>query len=274
LRLFSSAPLGQIKPLFSGVDTTAGTTSLPGSLGVTINGTVVGSASSSGMNVSSASGGPSTTVSTNGTFTLNNVQSGSNVTLSFRGMGVNTQVGLGQIDSSTLVTATFTRDSSNNMHLDRILCRGQDKEELEGRIDGLPPTTLAGTFTISGQNVQTDANTVFRKGDSPATFADLVLGLRVHVKGTPNAGGVLAKEVKIQDENVDLAFEVEGTISNFSGLSTGFQFMLDGKLIKGDATTTFDSGTFANLANGVKVEVKAQIKIGFLQAVRIEIKGS
>jgi hypothetical protein len=223
------------------------------------------------MNVSS-SGGSSSTVDSNGRFTLSSVRPGSSVSLTFRGAGVDTTVDLGNVDASDQITITITRDGSG-MHLDRIRWHGRDKEELEGRIDGLPPTTAAGTFTIGGQNVQTDANTVIRRGDAPATFADLQLGMRVHVRGTPNSNGILAKQIVIQNMNVDLSFEVEGTITALTGTSTDFNFILDGRLIKGDATTTFDSGkTFADLANGVHVEVKTQIRIGFLLATKIEIK--
>jgi hypothetical protein len=224
------------------------------------------------MTVSPVGGGSSATVDVNGNFTLVGVHAGSSVDLKFNGTGVNTQVSLGEIDANEDVTIRITRDGAL-LKLDRILRRGRDKEELEGRIDGLPPTTAAATFTISGQNVQTDTNTQFFKGSAPATFADLQVGQRVHVSGTPNANGVLAKTVRIQDINIDLEFEVEGTVSALSGTATSFQFIADGRLIKGDASTTFDDGkTFADLANGVRVEVKGQIRIGFILATKIEVR--
>jgi len=244
-----------------------GTPTSPFAGGATINGNVVGG--STGMNVGVVGGGPSTTLGSNGTFSLTNVRAG-DVSLEFKGAGVNSRVSLGPIERSEQVTVNISREGQNFV-VDCIKRHGHDKVEIEGRIDGLPPLTPPGTFTIAGLNIQTNADTQIVKGDAPATFGDLAIGMRVHVRGTPNPLGVLAKIVKIQNTNVDLGVHLEGTISGFSGTILGFQFMLGGKLIKGDATTQFDDGlTFAALADGVKVEVKGQLKLGFIFATKIE----
>jgi hypothetical protein len=96
----------------------------------------------------------------------------------------------------------------------------------------------------------------------------------VHVKGTPNANGVLAQIVRIQNTNIDISFNVAGTVSNLTGTASDFQFIVDGRLIRGDASTDFpiDGQSFATLANGVRVEVKGQLRIGFLQATRVEVR--
>jgi hypothetical protein len=59
-------------------------------------------------------------------------------------------------------------------------------------------------------------------------------------------------------------------ISLFTGTASDFSFMLDGKLVRGNASTEFDGITFAQLANGVRVEVKGEIRIGFIFAKKIE----
>jgi hypothetical protein len=255
--------------------------------GATISGSLVGSAGSStigsgaaqatapsaGVVVSVVGGLASTTVDANDHFTLTNVPAG-NVDLRFTGMGLGSQVTLGAIGAAEHVSVTITRNGSS-LALDMIRHGDGDREELEGRVDGLPPTTAAGTFTISGQSVQTDANTKFFKGDAAGTFADLALGVRVHVKGTPNATGVLASTVRIQNTNADLGVEVEGLIADFSGVATAFQFTVNGRTVQGDQTTVFDEGTtFASLVNGARVEVKGLIKDGFIFATKVEVEGS
>jgi hypothetical protein len=255
-----------------------GSPTFPSGGTATITGTVVGSAggssstagsSSAGTSVSVVGGSANSTVDMNGRFTLTGVRAGDNIELRFRGQGFDVRVTIGQIEGSEDVTITIVRNGQTFV-LDRLRRHGRDKEELEGRIDGLPPTTAAGTFTIAGQNVQTDADTKIVKGGAPATFADLQIGMRVHVRGTPNANGVLAKLIIIQNVNVDLGFELEGTISAFTGTASDFNFIVDGRLVKGDATTEFDDITFAQLANGVRVEVKGEIRIGFIFARKIE----
>lgn len=254
----------------------------PLTAGATISGSVIGPASgpstggqaapSSGMVVAVAGTSVSTTVDQNDNFTLTNVPA-SNVDLKFSGTGVSSQIALGAIGAGERVSVTVNREGSS-ISLESIRRMGGDVEQLEGRIDGLPPTTAAGTFTIAGQNVQTDANTKFFKGEASASFADLQLGMRVHVKGTPNAGGVLAAEVRIQNVNTDLSVQVEGLIANFTGVAAAFQFTVNGRLIKGDLTTVLQEGTvFAALVNGARVEVKGQLKDGFIFATKIEVEG-
>jgi len=243
-----------------------------------ITGSVVGSAGSSsanagapsaGMNVSVVGGGSAATIDVNGTFTLTRVRPGV-IELRFTGTGVNTVITIGQIEAGDDITIRITRDGVV-LKLDRMHKQGRDKVEVEGRIDGLPLTTAAGTFTIGGLNIQTNAETQFVKGDVPATFADLRLGMRVHVKGTPNANGVLAKIVRIQNEQLDLEFQLDGNISNLSGTASDFQFIVEGRLVRGNASTEFHNTTFASLANGVRVQVKGQIRIGFILATRIQV---
>jgi len=257
----------------AGAATIAGAIVGPGSSSTSPGGGPSVAAPSAGMTVSIVGSNQSTTVDANDNFTLTNVRPG-DVSLKFSGAGVNSQVALGTIEASDHVSVTIVRDGAS-VSLDCINRVGAGREELEGRIDGLPPTTPAGTFTISGQSVQTDAKTTFTKGGRPATFADLQIGMRVHVEGTPNATGVLAASVIIQDTNVDLTVVLEGALSNLSGTATAFQFMLGNRLIKGDTTTVFDAGiTFADLASGVHVEVHGTIQAGYIQATKIELEAS
>jgi hypothetical protein len=63
--------------------------------------------------------------------------------------------------------------------------------------------------------------------------------------------------------------ELTGAISNLTGTASGFQFAIGTTTVKGDATTVFDKGTFASLANGVTVEVHGTLLVNVLQASRL-----
>ena len=86
-------------------------------------------------------------------------------------------------------------------------------------MNGPPSVPFARTVTTS--NV-----TTFRVQGQPATFADLAIGQRVHVKGQPGPNSLLATFVDIQNTNTDVGFNVNGNVSAFTGTISAFQFMV------------------------------------------------
>jgi hypothetical protein len=63
-----------------------------------------------------------------------------------------------------------------------------------------------------------------------------------------------------------------GNVSEFTGTAAAFQFKVNGQLIKGDNLTVFfGNSSFAELANGKKVEVKGALKDGYVYATRIHV---
>src|SRR5437773_2384953 len=84
--------------------------------------------------------------------------------------------------------------------------------------------TAAGAFDVDGKLIQTDSHTVFRRGDTPTSFADLAIGTRVHVTGLATGAVILATLVTIQNTDVDIPVEVNGTVSALSGPASAFQF--------------------------------------------------
>jgi len=144
-------------------------------------------------------------------------------------------------------------------------------DQLEGRVESLPPTTLAGVFVVGGQRVATDSSTKFFLGDATVSFASLVIGQRVHVSGLMSGSTLVASTVQIQNTNTTIPVQVNGIVANFSGSAGSFQFTVDGQLVKGDSSTAFDSSAFSDLKNGARVEVTAQQRDGFVQATRIHV---
>ena len=144
--------------------------------------------------------------------------------------------------------------------------------ELEGRVEQLPPPLPANTLVVAGVTVLTNASTQFVLNGSPASFSDLQIGYRVHVKGNANPMGLLALLITIQNTNPDLPVNLNGIVEDFTGNASAFEFEIDGRLIKGDDTTEFFGGSvFADLDDGVRAEVKGQQRNGFVQAIRIHV---
>jgi hypothetical protein len=107
-----------------------------------------------------------------------------------------------------------------------------------------------------------------------ATFADLALGQRVHVKGQTGAGGMTASSVNIQNTNTSTGLNINGIVAAFSGTRAAFQFTVDGQLVKGDSLTELYGNTqFSELVNGARVEVKGSQRDAFVYATRLHVSG-
>jgi len=180
--------------------------------------------------------------------------------------------------------------------------------EVKGTVDALPPSTPAGAFTTAGKTIVTNSSTVFVSGTTTKSFADLKVGLEVEVRGTAAGNAITATHVEIDNEpepepepephnppapnppapnppatnppapNPPREAELTGTMTGLTGTASSFQFTLGTTQVKGDAATliTGDGGpsrTFADLKNGIIVEVHGTQQSGFVQAVRIQIEG-
>ena len=71
--------------------------------------------------------------------------------------------------------------------------------EITGTVDALPPATAAGTFTVAGKMVATNASTVFADGGITRAFADLKVGMTVEVHATAAGTTLTATRVDIED---------------------------------------------------------------------------
>jgi len=216
----------------------------------------------------------SSPVGTGGGFTLEGVPPGP-VQLRFVGSGVDASVALSPVNPGDAVsvliavagaTATIESESRN----------AGGKVELEGRIESLP--AAESSLVVAGRKVTTSAQTVFRDGnDAAKAFADLAIGQRVHVKGTLGVDSIVADSILIQNTNVAIPVNVNGIVGQLSGTAALFDFLIDGRKIKGDKTTVFfgDTGPlgFSALKDGARVEVKGEMRDGYVFAVRIHVNG-
>lgn len=122
-----------------------------------------------------------------------------------------------------------------------------DEAEVEGTITAFTSSTK---FSVNGLPV--DAS-----GSGIIVPVGLAVGVQVEVEGRLVNGVLVAKTVKLEDENEEREFELHGTVS----LSAPTSFTLTssgGVAVKVTFPTDvrFDNGTIANLLSGAKVEVK------------------
>jgi hypothetical protein len=204
-------------------------------------------------------------------FTLSGVPSG-NIQLQFTAPTLNASLSLIDVQSGDAVQigvvvsgGSVTLDSERREHGREV--------QLEGRIEALPPTTLPLSFIAAGRHVTTNDATLFVfRGNEPATFEDLEIGMRVHVKGQRSGESLLAAQVRIQNPKVDIPVNIHGTVSDLTGTAAAFEFHIGDRLIKGDMNTAFNGGSrFADLANGKRVEVRGELRDGFVYALRIHV---
>jgi hypothetical protein len=263
----------------------------------------VRNASSSGT-VSIAGTSMSAALDAAGRFTLGGVPAG-DVQLQVNTAGTAGSVPIAAVLPAQTIEVVVAM-GSGSATLESEVRHGAGEAELKGTITALPPTTPALTFTAAGKTVRTDSSTVFVSGSMPKTFGDLKVGMRVEVHGTLSGDVVVATRVEIENEAEHPKpepepaptptppapapptptppapkppeVELRGTIAGLTGSASAFQFTLGTTTVKGDATTRINGDdddkpkTFADLENGLTVEVHGTQGSGFVQATRINIE--
>jgi hypothetical protein len=260
----------------------------PGGTGAaSISGTVQSGTSSSLLAASNGSAVAGLVVSVAGTsissgldaagrFVLEGVPSG-DLQLQFGGP-VTATLSLTQVKPSEKITLVVAV-SSSTVTLESQARSGAGQDQLEGRVESLPPTTDPGSLTVAGRTVTTNASTQIRQGGtSGLTLDDLEIGYRVHVTGSAAGSSLLASFIEIQNTITTIPVNVNGVIDDLGGSAADFQFEIGSRLVKGDANTEFfgdgdSADSFADLADGIRVEVKGLQRDGFVYAQRIHING-
>jgi hypothetical protein len=256
-----------------------------GGSGAVINGVVAGTGGSgstarsggttangltTGMTVSVTGTNLSARVDASNRFSLRGVPEGT-ARLQFSSATVNATADVGGVQSSETITLEVSVTPTTAV-IESVSRSTGSAEQLEGRVESLPAAP-AGTLVVAGRQVTTDASTQIVSGNVALTFAALAIGQRVHVKGSASGTSLLAAIIDIQNTNVEIPVPINGDIENFSGSPSAFQFEIDGRLIKGDATTEFfGDSEFSDIANGKRAEVKGLLRNGFVFASRMKVE--
>jgi hypothetical protein len=253
-----------------------------------ISGSVLGGGSSSltsagsghpitGLTVSIVGTSVTATVDGAGRFTLTAPNAG-DLQLRFSGGGVETVITLSDVRTSQSISLVVSITGST-ANLETVSRTGAGEDELEGRVESLPPTTSARSFRVAGKTVTTTDSTRFEQGGDTRSFSDLEIGMRVHVKGDASSSSVAASLVRIQNTNTTIPVNVNGVIDSLTGSAAAFEFKIGSRVVKGDTFTQwFGDGdspdSFASLEDGARVEVKGQQRDGYIYASRIHITDS
>lgn len=229
--------------------TTPSSVNAPNAAGATIAGSLSGSSVSS---ISTQSTG-SMTVSVVGTmitaaidgsghFLLTGVPAG-DVHLRFHGGNTDATATLTAVQSGDSITITVTVNGSSAV-IDSDSRKSNSQTELEGVITAIPPTTAAGSFMIGSTTVQTNSSTTFDEDGAAKAFADLKVGLRVHVSGTASSSTTFAAtRVELQPPDQEPAeATATGTISGLTGTPPTLTFVVGGVTIHTNANTRVDAG--------------------------------
>lgn len=209
-------------------------------------------------------------VAPSGEFLLQGVPAG-DVQLRISGSGIDATITLGGVQAGQKIqikiTVSGSQGSIDSDSRESENGSGPSEKQVEGRIESV---VLPDTLIVAGQMVKVVAGTVIRKGDRTLTFADLVVGLRVHVKGVvpaaasaaPTSPVIEAREIKVQNENTDVPMKVTGKVlATPTGACPAIEFVLDGKAIKvtTDASTLFKPGC-SSVQAGTEVEVQGRLQ--------------
>ncbi|MDE3155120.1 MAG: hypothetical protein KGN76_08450 [Acidobacteriota bacterium] len=211
----------------------------------------------------------STTVDGSGQFTLNNVPAG-DVTLQFTGPNTNASVTISGVASGQQLQITVTV-SGSSASLDSEHGGGNNSSvQLEGLIGSIDLT--ARTIVVNGTTVSVPATASITHGSTTLQLSDLQVGQRVHVKGTNQSGTVVATQVMLQDQSpappTTQQADVSGTLAAApTGTCPAVTFTVGSDTVTTTASTVFKGGTCADLAAGVKVDVKGTTSSGSTSSV-------
>jgi hypothetical protein len=212
-----------------------------------------------------------------GHFTLTGVPSGT-VHLQFSG-GANGDVEIDDVDEHERITLVV-HASGSGMEIDVEEREGGPESQLEGKIASV--NTGAHTFVISDITVSVPGSASIAHGSRTLTFSDLVVGARVHVKGSKTGSTITATRIEVQqaggpgpgngnggngngdnddnddnDDNPGAAQGVEftGTVSSLGGTCPALTFAAAGRSVTTTSSTDFRTECSA-IHNGLNVEVK------------------
>lgn len=161
---------------------------------------------------------------------------------------------------------------TGTLNSDRVTGKSTKVEvdnELKGTVDAAPVITASGgTFTVFGQIVVVDGNTVFANATG---LTDFTVGTPVEVSGFRDPSGLVRATRVEKKAAVPAAIKVTGTISNVNNGASTFTL---GSLTVNFAGAQRINFPAAGLSNGLFVEVKAAAlpSGGVLTATSVEVR--
>src|SRR5262249_29783667 len=128
-----------------------------------------------------------------GHFTLSGVPSG-NVGLQFSG-SANGEVEIDDVGERETIELEV-RTSGNGVEIESEERENGSESQLEGRISSM--NAGARTFVIADITVSVPGTATIAQGSRSLTFSDLLVGARVHVKGSKSGSTITATRIEVQ----------------------------------------------------------------------------
>lgn len=192
-----------------------------------------------------------TTTDGSGRFKLSGVPTGS-IQVQFSGAGASGSV---QIDDVTELDAVEIDVEVENGILE---VQNEERErgsesELEGKIGSV--NQGAQSFMVGQTTVVVPPGTEITDGFRMLAFTDLVVGARVHARGSKSGSTLTATEIKVQQSTLDRD-EASGAATDLGGACPDRTFRIGSLSVAVNESTIFVKGTCADIVDTVEVEVK------------------
>jgi len=286
---------------------TASSTSPSAATGASIAGTVVGangipsgafSTRSTGLTVTVTGSNLSSAVDDSGHFELHGVPGG-HVELHFSGRSTDARLSFDNVAEHETIEIVVMVNGTTVEIEDNHRQQPDNRMEIEGIVSAVNAT--ARTLRVRDTDVTVPAGTTIRHGSTAMTLADILVGDRVHVKGTKTGTTVMATEIEVQndhpgpnpgpntgpnpppaaghDDNDDNdddngRVELNGTVSGKAGTCPALTFSVGTASVATSTSTEFKDVSCTALKNGDRVEVKGSRLTtgGVVNATRVEKK--
>ena len=237
----------------------------PAAGGATVSGTVaagsaaqvlaLGSVSAlggvNGVRVTVAGTDLSTTTASSGAFSLHGVPPG-RVLLNFQGSGVAGTLELSDVSAAEDIDLVLVVNGST-VELESQERVTGSQAQLEGKV--LSADYAARRFVVGTTNLVVPEGVPITNGYRALALTDVIVGARLHAKGTQAGDTLTATQVMVQQTGLERV-SVSGVLSDLQGAcpETTFRF---GSLVLGvNASTIFVGGTCADLKSGAELDVK------------------
>lgn len=233
----------------------------PSASGATVSGSITGSAGSSavralgsglaGVTVSVEGTSLSVVTGSGGQFTLPNVPPGL-VRLAFQGAGASGSVQLDDVTEGERISLDLVVTGSA-VELESQERVTGSQAQLEGKIVSVDETSR--TLVIGTTTVVVPEGTPITHGFRELEFTDLLVGARIHVKGTLSGDTITATRIIAQQTGLE-SVKMSGIVSDAGGMCPEATFQFGSTIIAVNASTKFVKGTCADLQDGAAVEIK------------------
>lgn len=233
----------------------------PSASGATVSGSITGSSSSSairalsngvaGITVSVAGTSLTAVTGAGGQFTLSNVPPGL-VRLEFQGAGASGSLELDDVADGERISLDLVVTGSV-LELESQERVTGSQAQLEGTIvsvDEASRTLVVGTTTVV-----VPEGTPITHGFRELDFTDLLVGARIHVKGTLAGDTLTATRIIAQQTGLE-PVKMSGIVSDAGGTCPEATFQIGSTLIAVNASTIYVKGACADLQGGAAVDIK------------------